>query len=206
MITADGLKDVNKRVKSVEIHGKNYVCVPARVEAFRELCPMGTITTEILNMDAGSVLMKTTIKDEDGKILATGMAQEREDSSYINKTSYIENCETSAVGRALGLIGIGSDQQMASAEEMVNALANQEKMKEGRKTQPGQKKSVPAEAKISSKDLKWLEEITVNHKIPEFEICRTYGKKVFQDLTADDVKEFKKTGKAFLDKWDEDHK
>ena len=127
MITAETIKSVNERVKKIEVKGKNYTCVAARISAFRELCPEGTISTEILSLADGVVTMKTTITDENGKILATGMAQEKETSSYINKTSYIENCETSAVGRALGMLGIGSDEQMASAEEVANAINNQNK-------------------------------------------------------------------------------
>jgi len=127
MITAETIKSVNERVKKIEVKGKNYTCVAARISAFRELCPVGTISTDILSLADGVVTMKTTITDENGKILATGMAQEKETSSYINKTSYIENCETSAVGRALGMLGIGSDEQMASAEEVANAINNQNK-------------------------------------------------------------------------------
>ena len=127
MITAETIKSVNERVKKIEVKGKNYTCVAARISAFRDLCPVGTISTEILSLADGVVTMKTTITDENGKILATGMAQEKETSSYINKTSYIENCETSAVGRALGMLGIGSDEQMASAEEVANAINNQNK-------------------------------------------------------------------------------
>ena len=79
--------------------------------------------------------MRTTITDEDGKVLSTGLAFERPDSSYINKTSFIENCETSAVGRALGWLAIGVDASMASAEELVNALKGQEKIKEREQAQ-----------------------------------------------------------------------
>jgi hypothetical protein len=57
--------------------------------------------------------------------LATGYAQEKESSSFINKTSYIENCETSAVGRALGFCGFGIDVSVASYEEVANAINNQ---------------------------------------------------------------------------------
>ena len=53
-------------------------------------------------------------------------AEEKETSSYINKTSYIENCETSAVGRALGFIGLGSENSIASLEEVANAINNQQ--------------------------------------------------------------------------------
>jgi hypothetical protein len=138
MITAETIKSVNERVKKIEVKGKNYTCVAARISAFRELCPVGTISTEILSLADGVVTMKTTITDENGKVLATGMAQEKETSSYINKTSYIENCETSAVGRALGMLGIGSDEQMASAEEVANAINNQNKQanNQGRQQAP----------------------------------------------------------------------
>lgn len=125
MITAEEIKRVNENVKKIELKGKKYVCVFARVAAFREICPNGTITTEILSMKDGIVTMKATVQDETGKVLSTGMAQEKETSSYVNKTSYIENCETSAVGRALGMLGIGTDESMATAEEMVNALSQQ---------------------------------------------------------------------------------
>ena len=57
--------------------------------------------------------------------LATGTAYEKENSTFINKTSYIENCETSAIGRALGIAGFGIDTSVASAEEVKNAMANQ---------------------------------------------------------------------------------
>lgn len=130
MITKEALQDVNKRIVKVEIKGKNYALVPSRVAAFREMCPDGLISTSIIEHENGVVTMVATVKDENGKVLATGFAQEKENSSYINKTSYIENCETSAVGRALGFLGIGSDENMASAEELMNALTNQEAMKQ----------------------------------------------------------------------------
>lgn len=129
MITAETIRSANERVKKIEIGTGNkkkfYTSVAARVAAFREMCATGTIVTEIVSMADGVVTMKATVSDETGRVLATGLAQEKESSSFINKTSYIENCETSAVGRALGMLGIGSDEQMASAEELVNAINNQ---------------------------------------------------------------------------------
>ena len=62
-------------------------------------------------------------------LLGTGTAYEKENSTFINKTSYIENCETSAVGRALGMIGIGIDTSVASYEEVSNAIKQQEEQK-----------------------------------------------------------------------------
>jgi hypothetical protein len=66
----------------------------------------------------------------DGVILGEGTAYEKERSSFINKTSYIENCETSAVGRALGFAGFGIDTSIASLEEVMNAQKQQSKMGE----------------------------------------------------------------------------
>lgn len=129
MITAEALNKANEQIKAVDIKGKSYAQVTERVKAFRSICPGGTITTEVLSLENGVVTMKATVTDEDGSIIATGMAQEKESSSFINKTSFIENCETSAVGRALGFAGIGVDGSMASAEELVNAVMNQNKAK-----------------------------------------------------------------------------
>lgn len=129
MITALDIQQVNREVKTIEVKGKNYACVFARVAAFRAICPEGSITTDIVSMEDGVVTMKATVADETGRVLSTGYAQEKEQTTYINKTSYIENCETSAVGRALGMLGIGTDAGMASAEEVANAINQQEQMK-----------------------------------------------------------------------------
>ena len=77
-------------------------------------------------MNNGIVTMKASVFDEQNHLLGTGFAQEKENSSFINKTSYIENCETSAIGRALGMCGYGVDVSVASAEEVQNAIHNQQ--------------------------------------------------------------------------------
>lgn len=126
MITQDGLIQVNKGLQGIDVKGKNYVMVNSRVEAFRELSPQGSIQTELVSLTDGVVTMKATVLDEDGRVLATGYAQEKETASYINRTSFIENCETSAIGRALGFCGIGIEKSIASAEEVRNAITQQE--------------------------------------------------------------------------------
>ena len=126
MISYDGIKSVNERVNRIEVRkGKFYADVAGRVQAFRELCPNGSISTEVVRLDGDMCVIKATVCDEEGRVLGTGHAYERESSTQINRTSFIENCETSAVGRALGMIGIGSESSMATAEEMVNALNQQ---------------------------------------------------------------------------------
>lgn len=102
------------------------------------LYPTGSIETEMLSNENGTCIFKATIygSNEIGKyILGTGTAYEKENSSFINKTSYIENCETSAVGRALGMAGFGIDTSVASAEEVANAIQQQEGDKKINKTQ-----------------------------------------------------------------------
>lgn len=112
-------------MKTINIKGKEYVEVAERIRAFRQLHPNWSIETAILSNVDGIVLMQAVIKDETGRVLATGHAFEKQDSTYINQTSYIENCETSAVGRALGMLGIGIDTAIASAEEVATAQVNQ---------------------------------------------------------------------------------
>ena len=129
MFAYEDLKSVNERVSRTEVRrGKFYADVSARVQGFRELMIDGSIITEITFIENDMCMCKATVLDPDGKVLATGHAYEKEGSSQINSTSFIENCETSAVGRALGMLGIGSEKSMASAEEMANALAQQEEM------------------------------------------------------------------------------
>ena len=126
MITFEQIKNANENIKTIPVKGKEYAEVNQRIKAFRMLCPNGSISTEILYLADGIVTMRATVCNEEGQVLGTGTAQEKETSSFINKTSYIENCETSAVGRALGMCGLGIDTSVASAEEVQNAINNQD--------------------------------------------------------------------------------
>ena len=126
-MTYERLREVNGEMKLTPIKGKDYAQVNQRVKAFRMLYPEGTIETDIEKIEEGFVVIKATVRDDMGKPLATGISYEREGSSMINKTSFIENCETSAVGRALGFLGLGIDTSICSAEELTVALDKQGK-------------------------------------------------------------------------------
>lgn len=119
------LEQVNAEISFVDIKGKKYADVANRVKAFRKLFPNGCISTRIISIENGVCVMCAECRDENGNVVSTGHAYEKEDSSFINKTSYIENCETSAVGRALGFIGIGVENDIASAQEVLNAEQQQ---------------------------------------------------------------------------------
>ena len=125
MCNWEEIQKANETIKTTDIKGKDYAEVNQRIKAFRMVYPNGSITTEIVSLVDGVVTMKTTIKDNEGNVLSTGYAYEKENSTFINKTSFIENCETSAVGRALGMCGFGIDTSVASAEEVQNAIENQ---------------------------------------------------------------------------------
>lgn len=131
MVTYEQIQKVSNEIVTTNIKGKEYAAVNGRINAFRRLYPQGFISTEIVSLDAGVVVMKATCgyyENGQAVVLGTGLAYEREGSSNINKTSYIENCETSAVGRALGMAGIGVTTAVASSEEVQNAILQQEEM------------------------------------------------------------------------------
>lgn len=123
-ITYKDLERVNKTIVTTDIKGKNYAEVNQRIKAFRMLYPQGLIETEMVSNENGMCIFRAKVYGD--TLLATGTAYEKEGSTFINKTSYIENCETSAIGRALGIAGFGIDTSIASAEEVLNAVANQE--------------------------------------------------------------------------------
>lgn len=117
-------------MKTVDIKGKAYVEVNERLKHFREHYPDHALITEMLSNADGVCIFRATIFDETDRAIATGHAYEKEGSTFINKTSYIENCETSAWGRALGNFGIGIDTAVATADEVQNAIKNQDTLTE----------------------------------------------------------------------------
>ena len=132
----ESIVSANATIKTTDVKGKAYAEVNQRIKAFRMVCPNGAIVTDMISNVDGVCVFRATVYDDEQKILGTGTAYEKETSSFINKTSYIENCETSAVGRALGMCGFGIDTSIASAEEVQNAIHNQDKVREFPKTTP----------------------------------------------------------------------
>lgn len=110
----------------VNIHGKNYQTVAKRIADYREAHPKHCIETTIVDANESSVLIKAEVRDQGGRLLATGHAEEVRSSSHINKVSAIENGETSAVGRALAFCGYGGT-DIASANEVSDAEIQQAK-------------------------------------------------------------------------------
>jgi hypothetical protein len=127
------------KLKTVDIKGKAYVTVNDRLKYFRENFEGYGLVTEVVSLTdsqafayngkdvkkEATITLVAKIINKDGVCVATGMANETENSNYINKTSFVENCETSAWGRALANFGIGIDANVASADEVANAIKNQ---------------------------------------------------------------------------------
>ena len=180
------LAKVNGEIKTTPIRGKNYAEVRERINAFRKLYPEGFIETEIKELDAehcviqakvGYYAQEQIVVDVAGSeysknktelrpiVLASGTASEYKAASQINRTSYVENCETSAIGRALGMMGIGIDVAIASAEEVRYTQLIEE--------------PTPVEVRKDDPELKAVKEefaaMCKNHKMNGAIICKHFG-------------------------------
>ena len=109
----------------VNIRGKEYLTVAYRIKQFRVDHPDWQIHTDIVHMDDDRVVVRAEICDSASVTIASGHAEEKRSSSQINQTSALENCESSAVGRALAFAGYGGS-EIASADEVQNAIYQQE--------------------------------------------------------------------------------
>jgi len=138
-------------LKTTNIKGKEYVQVNERVRAFRthpDFANM-SIETSIIDISEKHVLMVAKVLDSEGLVRSTGHAEEVQTNSGVNSTSFIENCETSAVGRCLGFLGIGVDSSIATSEEVGQAIARQEAKSD---TKPiAEKKVEKVKANIANK-------------------------------------------------------
>jgi hypothetical protein len=108
----------------VKIHDKEYLTVADRVNTFREKYPDWSIQNSIVEIGEMYLVFKSEIFNNEGRLIASGHAEERRNSSQINRTSALENAETSAVGRALAFFGLAGT-EIASADEVKNAIHQQ---------------------------------------------------------------------------------
>ena len=113
-------------MKTTNIKGKQYVEVNERLKYLRSHFAGYSLRTEIVELTESRCVIMAKLFNAEGVEVANGLAYEDAGSSYINKTSYVENCETSAWGRCLGNFGIGIDESVASADEVNRAIAQQD--------------------------------------------------------------------------------
>ncbi len=113
----------NTQSKSDRFDG--YIPVAERVEKFYDRFPEGRIITQIIEHDreSGFVLVRAEVyrSPDDASPSATGHAYEYKDAGYVQRTSYIEVAETSAVGRGLAFLNFETKRGIASREEIEKA-------------------------------------------------------------------------------------
>jgi hypothetical protein len=121
MANVAALADADK----VNLKGKSYTMVAQRVQAFRSAAGVeGQILTEIIEQTDQRVLVKASIsvwRDGNWSLVANDFAEEYRGQGPVNKTSALENCCTSAIGRALSAAGL-SGGEYASSFEVDNAI------------------------------------------------------------------------------------
>lgn len=153
----------------VNIHGKQYKTVALRVSEFREAYKIDDgwgIETQCYAVDAQTVIMRAIITDPQGRVVATGYAEEERSQRGINSTSALENAETSAIGRALAAAGYAGT-EYASADEVAQAVSKQ--------AQQG-----PREATQKQKNFAW----SLIKKLPEDEQAAYIERAKSADATA----------------------
>ena len=127
-----GVGDTVSKKGVVKIHNKEYKTVVLRVNEFREECKPTDgwgIETLIIEMTDKWACVKASITNPEGRVVGTGHGVEFWGDGNINKSSALENAETSAIGRALAAIGLGGE-KYASADEVLNAIKTQQTMDE----------------------------------------------------------------------------
>lgn len=175
---------------AINLKGKEYLQVVHRVNLFRENYGLAyTIDTEILADDGKRVLMVAYIKDNDGRVIGKGHAEEIRNVGPVNRTSAVENCETSAIGRALANIGLAGN-EYASAFEIGN-IDNKEKAKASQ--EEAEKASVNEVAEPHPDDIKMIETTA--------EILL----KSLEGSTLDGLRENWASNKQVLDSWKNQH-
>ncbi|MCR5466802.1 MAG: hypothetical protein K6F11_08225 [Lachnospiraceae bacterium] len=179
-MTYEDLRKANQTIKTVKIKDKEYAEVSQRIKAFRMCYPEGSIRTYIISNENGVCVIRAEVMTDQGRVLGTGTAFEEQSANYINKVSYIENCETSAVGRALGMAGFGVDVAVASAEEVMNA--NQSNTSTKRQNKEKKQQEDAETMKITDVMIEALSKRIVDDNIDRDKLLAMYKVKSIADL------------------------
>lgn len=144
------------KLKTVKIQKTEYVMVNEKVKYFRseDQYKGWAIVSDIYKHEGDDIIIRTSIKNTEGVVISTGIAHEVAGSNKVNSTSHIENCETSAIGRALAGLGIGIDSSYSSHNEVAMAIDKQNNGIVNTKT----KEAVPGE--VFKNAMEYLKEKT----------------------------------------------
>ena len=142
-------------MKTINIKGKEYITVNERLKEFRNNFKDYSLTTEIVELGADYCTIKASIIDDKGVIRANGFAREVVAKSPINKFAFVENCETSAIGRALGNFGIGIDTAICTADELLMKLSQEQEEKPTPQEKAQNTRAVNKEIKANDLDTRY---------------------------------------------------
>tara|TARA_R100000808_G_scaffold9922_1_gene26924 strand:- start:980 stop:1627 length:648 start_codon:yes stop_codon:yes gene_type:complete len=181
-------------MKTINIHGKEYVEVNERIKYFRENFKDWALTGDIVRLETIIIkekeclmcVFKSEVRNPEGVVKSTGTAYEVLGSTYINKTSFIENCETSANGRALGNLGIGIDTSIASADEVNLAISQKDTKPKKEKLKMYQYQAMISA--IGEGKIDVVKERMKNYKITKLQ------KTTLDKLIKEQIEEINKTG------------
>ena len=189
-----------KEMHSLNLRGNDYTQVQQRLEAFRKHAGTSyTLDSDILINDGKTILIKASIVDKEGRVIATGLAEELRGSSNVNKTSAIENCETSAWGRALANLGLHGG-KMASVEEITIAQnKNKQIDAEAAAAEKAHDEAVREEQNREPIEIKYKEDIltalqnckevwqcdkVVKENFDKFKLIKKYSQEMAEELQA----------------------
>ena len=189
-----------KEMHSLNLRGNDYTQVQQRLEAFRKHAGTSyTLDSDILINDGKTILIKASIVDKEGRVIATGLAEELRGSSNVNKTSAIENCETSAWGRALANLGLHGG-KMASVEEITIAQNKDKQIDaDAEAAEKAHDEAVREEQNKEPIEIKYKEEImtalknckevwqcdkVVKEHFEKFKLIRKYSQEMAEELQA----------------------
>jgi hypothetical protein len=122
--------DKSLKEKAIKFQGKDYVLVADRIKYFNETYPKGSIRTEIRKDEGNTIQIQAVVIPDIGETnrVFIGHAEEIRGVGFVNKTSAVENAETSAIGRALAMMGIGVIDSVASMDELNIAKGKEVKL------------------------------------------------------------------------------
>lgn len=182
--------------------GKKYHDVSQRIEAFRAFHPRHQIKTEMIANDGKMIVFKASIYDPEGRELATGHAEEVRGSTNVNKTSALENCETSSIGRALAQMGLHGG-EFASLNELMGVPDKAEKLQQWDHYQQGLKNNIHPHPFEETEGFKQIKEVlpnaTVTRTQPHGSFLQEHQEK-WQSVTTADLLKIAAQDKAKLGK------
>lgn len=195
-------------LKTIKIKGQDYVQVSERIRHFRtsEEYKGWAIEIEWLRIDEDIAIARAIIKNENGIIKSMGTAMEKREErkegekAKVNETSHVENCETSAIGRALGILGIGIvGGEVASYEEIMRAK-KQQIINSINNMIDEKNKDEFDEVDFSLMSLEELEEIEKQLEIKEKDkICKSIVEMCSQEDIGEILKKYKTNNLGNLD-------